>query len=48
LPGCPEVDAQLCRSIIIDLYEWIERREFAEEDCFDVGRRLEVVARSSN
>jgi hypothetical protein len=32
LPGRPEVDAQLRRSIIIDLYDWIERREFAEED----------------
>ncbi len=32
LPGRPEVDAQLRRSITIDLYEWIERREFAEED----------------
>jgi hypothetical protein len=32
LPGRPEVDAQLRRSITNDLYEWIERREFAEED----------------
>ena len=32
LPGRPEVDPQLRRSITNDLYEWIERREFAEED----------------
>jgi hypothetical protein len=32
LPGRPEVDAELRRSITFDLYEWIERREFAQED----------------
>jgi hypothetical protein len=43
--GCPDGrkwDPQLRRSITNDLYEWIERREFSEEDVLmlDGGSKL--------